>query len=251
MDAKKQAAPLILSKTPAPTEPRYQRWIAMTTSPIIELVGLPGSGKSSTAAQLQRGSSSYQTITFPYIRRIRNLPFYIKKLPVVWLDLNRSYPPYKNEWFSFRDLFTMTILSSWDHELTAGPRKSEGIIILDEGPVVLMSWLKGQGSNYLNSPYAQNWWDQILKKWASALHLVIKLDTNLPTLVRRIKSRDRGWDQYSDETVLKMFSQLGKLQDGVLTQLQGFQTHPSILRFDTEQVTAEQISSEIAAYLAK
>jgi broad-specificity NMP kinase len=213
---------------------------------IIEIVGPPGSGKSSLATRLCAYNSKIQAESFPYYKRVNCIPFFIKNflflLPII-IRLKRDA---KKDWLIPRDIVSMIILSGWPRELNEKLSKnSEVTLLLDEGAVIILAWLKGFGSKYMNSDVLQQWRQHTYSEWAGTIDLIIQLETPVTDLMKRIRERDRTWDHLSDNETLNKLETTKKEQNEVLSILTSLPNAPKVIRASTLGKSPEQIGEEI------
>ena len=215
---------------------------------IIDLVGLPGVGKTTLTNFIIDHDPQIMVKKFPYIKDVRQIPFFVKNLFVVIPNLVRTHHDWKHGWFTPRDLSSMVILSEWSRVLEKQAFEKGKTILLDEGAVELLAWLYGFGSDYLRGNCAKNWWDRTYRQWSKTINMIIYLDSPIPVLLERIRTRDNGWDKESDADIIKMFTTLRASHEQVLGILKAESDCP-ILRFNTLVSSTNQIGNEILNHL--
>ncbi len=159
---------------------------------IIELAGLPGTGKSTLARALVERVPGARLVPTPYFRDFSRFPFFawhaVKILPVLgrlaWSGRDRR--PTR------RALVFMMILDGWPRSLARQARERGGTFILDEGGVCLMARLQSFGSEIFRRPGSVPWWDRTYARWAGILDLVVHAEAPRPLLANRVRSRGRA-----------------------------------------------------------
>lgn len=213
---------------------------------IIELVGPPGSGKSSLTERLRACNPNIHVESFPYYRRPNCIPFYVRNLAALLptlLTLKRD--PVKG-WVSPRDLVSMIILNGWARELRQKLAKEPSqTLVLDEGAITISGWLKGFGSTYMESEAMRAWWQRIYAEWGATLDLVIQFQTPAPVLMQRIRQRDHNWDHRSDQETLAALETMKFRQDEVLGIFSALPGSPRVIRVSTLEKSAVQIGDEV------
>jgi hypothetical protein len=211
---------------------------------VVELVGLPAAGKSTTAAALLKRSSDVRVLKLPYFRRRRDVPFFAANLPLLLPTFLHLHRHAKQEWLTPWDIALMTILEGWPRKLERLATRDGKTIILEEGAVVLSARLHFRGAEPLRGKDAAAWWDKIYRRWAGTLDMVILLETPIPTVLTRI--RWRGDKQYeiggmTDAEAMKHLARIVDSQMQVLSALTAIPGGPQILRVNLEDRTPDQM----------
>jgi len=210
---------------------------------IIETVGPPGAGKSTFTERLQR-EDGVTVSSFPYFRRLRDVPFFLRNgmaaLPTL-LRLNRQCGDGR---LPSRDIALMIILQGWPARLERQAAASCQPIVLDEGPVCLMAKLQGFCAAFVSSEGAQSWWREMYGRWANILDLVIVLEAPVPTLLQRIRQRGLAHetDGMAEEAALGHLARIEAAQRQVLLALAAVPGGPQILRLNSEDRVPDQIA---------
>jgi hypothetical protein len=177
-------------RSPAATQPvdsgQVLRAGARRGAPfVLELVGSPGSGKSSVARALVEGTDPPFELASPRgrvgsARIVRNavglLPAFTAQL------LRRPNRPWYRYMMAIQLRSYAEMLDSWSE-----PRR---VAVLDQGPVYLLSILQRmlRGEPH-DSPLFRRFWTATLAEWSRALDLVVVLDARTEVLLERIRRR--------------------------------------------------------------
>ena len=155
---------------------------------IIEIIGPAGAGKTTIHKELTNKVPRIHGATFPQVWKLAYFPFFLKNilqiLPSIFFSMKNTE---RN--LSRREIAWMAILNGWFQLLNKNQRKISEIIVLDQGPIFLMTILKGFGPDILKQSYLESWWKKIYFHWSQTLNLVIWLDTSDETLIQRINAR--------------------------------------------------------------
>ena len=158
---------------------------------IVELAGPAGAGKTTTTTALAHYDSVVAVAAPPYFRRPADAPFFARHsftLLPTWLGMRSACAC----WPVRREMAWMIILEGWPRVIRRRAPRDASIIILDQGPVYLLTQLRDFGSYCWRSPIAQLWVQKACERWAAVLDVVVWLDTSDATLVKRIVTRHSG-----------------------------------------------------------
>ena len=219
-----------------------------TRSPtIVELAGLAGAGKSTTAKALSQCGNQILLGEPPFYRRIRDIPFFVWNafllLPTLFrLGLARQ----GSRWLSGQEILSMVVLLGWHRRLKRLSSDHSQVIVLDQGPVCSLMLLEFFGPEILKSPRAEEWWTKTCRRWANTLDTVIWLDAPTATLVERIRARG-NWHSVKDRSDAEACKYLGRHRESyrhVLSLLTA-NNDLQVLRFDTAQEPVDRIVDQL------
>ena len=213
---------------------------------IMELVGPAGAGKTTLSRALSQRDNNVVLGPDIELRKVSHIPVFIRSvsssLPLFLDQRNSNRQP---TWTELKDI---AYLEGWPQMLKRMPSSNNKIILLDQGPVFRMATLYEFGPALLKSEESKTWWHHLYKQWASALDILIFLDTSDSILMERINTRTKKHDlKGSPELEAQQFlTQYRRSFDAVLTKLKSY-NGPTILQFDTSKISIEQIADEILA----
>jgi shikimate kinase len=215
-------------------------------SPVIELVGPAGAGKTSLARTLGSRNKRIRIIDPPYFRKIEKLPFFI------WNTLS-LLPTFFNLYFHHggtsptrRHFVWMATLNGW-HKKFHNMGNDHTIILLDQGPIFFMAQLFFLGPECLRSHKARIWQGRMYKKWAVTLDTVLFLDASDSQLMERIRGREKEHIMKKKPVsgVSEFLAQYRLAYKGVISNLAANNHDLKVLYFDTTQFSLEETANRI------
>jgi len=213
---------------------------------IIEIIGPAGSGKSTLSKALSERLAYVRLENPPSFRKVEYIPFYVRNSLSLFPILSRVY--LRNRRLPPKELFVfMVMLNGWHQELKQEALKSESIIILDQGPVYMLTILTMFDAGSLKSNNSEKYWDRAFRCWAETLDLVIWLDTSLPELVERIRTR-QIWHKVKDRSDVDAYRYLESYRQGfenVISRLKACSNTLRILRLNTGRNSLEETMKNV------
>ena len=211
---------------------------------IMELVGPAGAGKTTLSRALSQRNDNVVLGPDIELRKVSHIPVFIRgissSLPL-FLDQHKS-----NRQPTWTELKDIAYLEGWPQMLKRMPSGNNKIILLDQGPVFRMATLYEFGPALFKSEESKPWWHHLYKQWASALDILVFLDTSDSILMERINTRPKkhGIKGKSELETQKFLMQYRISFKNVLTEL-SLCNGPTILEFDTSKISTEQIVDEV------
>jgi shikimate kinase len=212
---------------------------------IVEIVGPAGAGKTTLYFALSFNNESIHPGNFPDVRKISAAPFFIwngLRISPALLGLSR----HNGRNLTLREFAWLSILYGWPGILRKEPKKNK-VVILDQGPVYLLTEISEFGPEYLGGQTAEDLWQELYSRWADALDMIVWLDAPDADLLKRIRSRDKGHvvKNESDETTLEFLNRYRKAYERIISNLSANHPDLKILRFDTTQMLPEEITNQL------
>lgn len=216
---------------------------------VVDLVGLPGTGKSTLFRTLRR--SDPQRIASVHLDGLEHLPRMLRhavRLAVPFAALSPRIT--RRRWRKFRNMVKLATY----HDLVAAQRSSPpDVVVLDQGPVYLLYLIQkhlapGPESN---SRAFEKYWERTLAMWAESLDLLVVLEASDEVLYQRIRSRNqkhllqgRGWTEASS-----FFLRARMQRDLILAGLQRQKNAPAVVRIDTGSTEVPALAAQLREML--
>lgn len=211
---------------------------------LIELVGPAGAGKSLLADRLRvRGDVVRASVW--NLPRVLIFESALRSLPVLArvCIATRAFPRAELE-----QIVRLNALRLFVRRRVGGAR----LVVLDEGPVFALSWLRVFGHPRIQNGRLDPWWRRTLADWAGVLDRVVMLDAPEPVLVSRIRGRQKPHDifrQMTDAQILDLIARYRTAFDGVLAALTAG-GRPELLTLAAADGSTEQLGDAVVASLA-
>lgn len=154
----------------------------------MELVGPAGVGKSTLAARLgeRAGVLRASVWNLPTLLVLESAAASFATLLAFWRVAGA--PP----WEAMKQVIRLEGLRRL---LGRAAARRARLVVLDEGPVYALSWLRVCGDERLQNGRLRGWWQRTVAQWTDALGAVIFLDAPDPVLLERIRGRTKRDDR--------------------------------------------------------
>jgi adenylate kinase family enzyme len=155
---------------------------------IVEIVGPAGAGKSTLLRALERQDPGFQVEYLPPVWNVAYIPFFVKHILLLAPTLVRIKGKGDRK-LTRRELAWMAMLGGWPKILKEKAEGDHRLILLDQGPVFLMTILSEFGPESLRNQEIKGYWEKVKEKWIHTLDVLIYLDTPDEILINRIRTR--------------------------------------------------------------
>jgi shikimate kinase len=210
---------------------------------VVELIGLPGSGKSTIARALGRHAHEVRAdLGVVGMPRALLLGSAVRLVPAL-IDLHRGAR--LPLWREARQMVRLDALHRLLHRPAWRPYR---MLAMEEGPVLVLGWLRVFCPGSSRRAGFSRWWGRAVSDWAQTVDVVVVLDAPEPILLQRIRSRPkphlvRDW---SDREVGEFLSSFRHAFDEVVRALTT-ENGPRLMTFCTATQTADEIAEAILA----
>ncbi len=212
------------------------------TARVLEVIGPAGAGKTTLFEGLGKYPERIQLSNFPNVRNKKDAPFFIRYglqlIPKILRLYRRGSRPLKRREFAW-----LSIMMGWPNVLKTEEKKSSRLIVLDQGPVYLVGEMKEFGPEFLRAPAAEGFWQDLYRRWAAIVDMIVWLDAADAVLLERIRSRqqDHVVKDATDSTMIEFLEQYRRIYDFTVSKLMACNPGLRVLRFDTGKQTARDI----------
>lgn len=212
---------------------------------IVEIIGPAGAGKT-TLCQMLSCCEDIQLVNFPNVRNPASFPFFVNHGLQVLGSVLRTQPGSLQE-LHRRELAWLSILNGWPQRLHRESRKHNDLIVLDQGPIFLLSEMSLFGPHFLKTQDTKQLWRTWYRQWASVLDAVVWLDAPDECLWQRIRTREKDHlvKNQSDQGVFQFLKEYRRAYERTFSALSFHRGCFKVLRFDTSQHAPEEIAAEV------
>jgi len=213
---------------------------------IIELVGPAGAGKSTITKALRKSNGNIRIGTVPNVRDIKDFPFFLWNTILLIPIFLTIYRNKKQGSFTRRQIVNMAVLEGWHRRLQGLDSRNGKVIILDQGPVHILSDLLRFGPRNFR-PMIPRWWNNTYQVWAHTLNMVVCLDAPDPVLLNRIRTRakNHACKSETDDQAISFLRRCRITQDGTLSAMRINSSGPEVVCLDTSQTSLDETTEKI------
>lgn len=211
---------------------------------VVELVGPAGVGKSLLAGRLLARGGVVRASVWSLPRALV-LESALRSLPV----LVRTC--YATRTLPRAELEQIVRLKALD--LFVRRRAGDAwLVVLDEGPVFALSWLRAFGHRRLQNGRLEAWWRRTLATWAALLDRVVLLDAPDSVLVSRIRGRTKPRDLLREMTDAEILDRIARYRSAFGRVIAALPAggRPHVLSLGEVDGAAERLGDAVLAGLA-
>ena len=215
---------------------------------VVELVGVWGAGKSSLVKSLAVRDQSVRAA--PPVWSLPKTLLAIGGLQVLATAARAFRGGRRMGWKESRQLMRLRALY---HNLERLRRKEGRIVVVEDGPALILSWLREAARRPANGGGGMApWWSTVVRRWARSVDIVVFLDAPEPVLVQRVLARAQD-NPFKDRPETELTQVLERSREDyvlVLSELRGLRG-PTMLAFRTDQQSVAEITDVLLATFAK
>lgn len=214
---------------------------------LMELVGVAGAGKTSLSRALTQYNGRFVEGADLEVRRFGHMPYFLMNAILLLPKLLHRSP--NGRGLTREEIKMMVYLHGW-HQVLRRKSSSARVVVLDQGPVFKLTWLRDYGPGNLQSRGLEVWWEDMLRRWATRLDLLIWLDAPDETLLNRIRSRPY-WHEVKDmseQDGLRFLARHRRSYEEVISKL-AIVGGPRVFRFNSSQKSVSEILARALHFL--
>jgi adenylate kinase family enzyme len=216
---------------------------------VVEVMGPAGSGKSTLSRALSERDDNIAPDIDVRLSKLDKIPFVIG-------NIVRLLPTYlrrhrHSRWFDRRETRSMAYLQAGLQLLEQEAPDDDTVTVLDHGPIYRLAFLREFGPEITTSHTYRRWWSNLLKQWGARIDMIVWLDAPDVLLLQRIRARD-SWHAVKGKSDREAYDILRRYREAFERTLAEFLDvrRARVLRFDTGQLSTEEIADEVLAAFA-
>jgi cytidylate kinase len=212
---------------------------------VVEVVGLPGTGKTTTVAELLASRNGELARVAP--GGWRNGRMLARAALIAAIPFLSQAPRIgRRRLDKFALMVQLNALAAVvERDRHAGP----SVLLLDQGPVYMLGILQRVLSSPadLNAPAFQRFWQASVAAWSRALDLVVYLDASDDVLYERIRARDKRHrvKELSRGEADARFQRWRESRDRILEHLEVGRDGPQWTHVDTGATSIDDVRLQI------
>ncbi len=217
---------------------------------VLEIIGPAGAGKSTLAKALVQVDTRFHSESLPPVWQVGYAPFFASNILALSPILLRMIGK-PGRRLSRRELAWMAILNGWPDLLKKKKPDECPLLLLDQGPVFLLSVLSGFGPPALSQASFQGWWRARYQRWAQALDLLIWLDAADEVLIQRIRGRasDHLIKDQPEPEMHEFLTRFRSLYENTVDHLTAANPSLQVLRLNSGQSPVGELVGQVINHL--
>jgi shikimate kinase len=214
---------------------------------VVELVGVWGAGKSSLVRSLVHRDGSVRAA--PPVWSLPKPLLAIGGLQMLAALIRILSTGGRLDWRESRQLMRLRALY---HNLELLRRKGSRVVVVEDGPALILSWLRAAARRSASNGDMAPWWNSVVRRWAKTVDVVVFLDAPDSVLTKRVLTRPQS-NPFKDRPETELAEALERARTAygdVLSDL-GAVEGPPVLAFRTDQQSVAEITEQLLLTLAK
>ncbi len=214
---------------------------------VVEFVGIAGVGKTTLFNEVKK--MNFPEIISgdpPRVWKLSSLIFYIT-------HIFQALPTFLSLFFNGHGILTrreiafVALLHGWDNYLTKLKNKTNKVIVIDQGAISLIAYLRVWSTRGLYGRSLMGWWDMIYDKWSKAIDMVILLDARNEIVLSRINTRpqDHHLKGAPNQFSVDWINKYRNIYNDILNQLTLHNPGLRIIRINSGELSVKQIADQI------
>lgn len=213
---------------------------------VVEIIGPAGAGKTTLFKALGDYPEQIRLGYYPDVHSTANAFFFAWNGLQLFPCLLRLYRRPSRR-LSRRELASLTILKGWPFVLKREEKKTDQVILLDQGPVFMLAEMRKFGPEYLKRKASEKFWQVLYCQWANTLDLIVWLDAEDTILMQRIQARPKEHlvKHQSPPVISDFLAGYRRTYEEIVAALGSCSSGPRVLRYDTGMQQSAQIIKQL------
>lgn len=233
----------------APTAPTAGARRAARRAVMVELVGPWGAGKTSLVhAVATRHESAFPAPAMWLLAKSLLALGGIRALPNVAALCWRARRPL---WAETKQLVRLRALFLNLHQQR---RSGYGVVLVEDGPAVLLSWLRETVHRVSPGGRSPRWWRALVRRWSRSADIVVFLDAPNDVLTRRVLTRaqDNPYKGGHERELAEWLERSSAAYADVRADLESSPGPlPRMLAFRTDRTSIPEVADAVLAAIAE
>ena len=213
---------------------------------IVELVGVWGAGKSSLVRSLVSRDEAVHAAP-----PVWSLPKALLALGGVEVFATVAGAAGQGSRLTWKEGRQLVRLRALYHHLELLRRTGAETVVVEDGPALILSWLRAAADRSNPRRGAPSWWSDAVRRWAKTVDIVVFLDAPDSVVTRRVLARaqDNPFKSRPESELTETLTRSRDAYRRILAELPA--AGPPVLSFRTDRHSIAKITDELFVTLER